>query len=523
MNIFIFAALLKQKSMAAQNVRVRFAPSPTGPLHMGGVRTALYNYLFAKQQGGQFILRIEDTDQTRYVPGAEEYIIESLKWCGIAPDEGQGFGGEFGPYRQSERKEMYRKYAMQLIENGNAYYAFDSAEDLEKVRDMAKQAGSPNWQYNHVTRNSMKNSLTLSAAEVKKRLDAGEPYVIRIKLNRNEEVKFEDMVRGWVSVNTNNMDDKVLFKADGMPTYHLANIVDDHLMQISHVIRGEEWLPSAPLHVLLYRAFGWEDTMPRFAHLPLLLKPDGNGKLSKRDGDRLGFPVFPLEWHNQENGDVFSGYRENGYFAPAFVNMLAFLGWNPGTEQELFSLDELVKAFSIAKVNKAGARYDHDKTRWFNQQYLRQKSDAELGELLTQYAAEHGQQIDPAQAQAIASLMKERAYFIKDLWEESHFFFGDIEEYDAKTLKKKWNPEARQHVEALRKRFTELDPFTAESAEKSFKSYLEENELGFGKVGPGFRLALTGKGMGPSLFEICAILGKEKTLERLTTALEKLD
>ncbi len=508
--------------MAAEKVRVRFAPSPTGPLHMGGVRTALYNYLFAKQQGGDFILRIEDTDQTRFVPGAEQYIIDSLKWCGIVPDEGQGFGGNYGPYRQSERKEMYRQYAMQLIENGHAYYAFDSAEDLDRVRQMAKDAGSPNWQYNHVTRNSMKNSLTLSSAEVQKRIDAGEPYVIRIKLNRNEEVKFEDIVRGWVSVNTNNMDDKVLFKSDGMPTYHLANIVDDHLMEISHVIRGEEWLPSAPLHVLLYRYLGWEDSMPQFAHLPLLLKPDGNGKLSKRDGDRLGFPVFPLEWHNPESGEVFSGYRENGYFAPAFVNMLAFLGWNPGTEQEIFSLSELVEAFSLKKVNKAGARYDHDKTRWFNQQYLRLLDDETLAELFTSYASEQGQEISVEKALAIASLMKERAYFIKDLWEESQFFFGGVEEYDEKTLRKKWNEEARTHVAKLRSIFSNIEDFTSANTEAAFKSYLSENELGFGKVGPGFRLALTGKGMGPSLFDICAILGKEASLKRLDQALEKL-
>lgn len=508
--------------MAAEKVRVRFAPSPTGPLHMGGVRTALYNYLFAKQQGGDFILRVEDTDQTRFVPGAEQYIIDSLKWCGIVPDEGQGFGGEFGPYRQSERKSMYRQYAMQLIESGNAYYAFDSADDLDRVRQMAKDAGSPNWQYNHITRNSMKNSLTLSSAEVQKRIDAGEPYVIRIKLNRNEEVKFEDIVRGWVSVNTNNMDDKVLFKSDGMPTYHLANIVDDHLMKISHVIRGEEWLPSAPLHVLLYRYLGWEDTMPEFAHLPLLLKPDGNGKLSKRDGDRLGFPVFPLEWHNQQSGEVFSGYRENGYFAPAFVNMLAFLGWNPGTEQEIFSLDELVQAFSLRKVNKAGARYDHDKTRWFNQQYLRQMTDKELGALLREYAKNQGVVIDGEKAASIASLMKERAYFIKDLWEESQFFFGDVKAYDEKTLRKKWNDEARAHVKNLRENFDSIEDFNAANTEAAFKAYLNENELGFGKVGPGFRLALTGKGIGPSLFDICAILGKEITLQRLDLALKKL-
>lgn len=503
-------------------VRVRFAPSPTGPLHMGGVRTALYNYLFAKQNQGEFILRIEDTDQTRFVAGAEDYIINSLKWCGIEPDEGQGFGGGLGPYKQSERKPLYRQYADQLVDAGHAYYAFDTSEDLDRVRQMAKDAGSPNWQYNHITRNSMKNSLNLSQGEVQKRLDAGEPYVIRIKLNRNEEVKFHDIVRGWVSVNTNNMDDKVLFKSDGMPTYHLANIVDDHLMQISHVIRGEEWLPSAPLHVLLYRYLGWEESMPQFAHLPLLLKPDGNGKLSKRDGDRLGFPVFPLEWNNPENGDIFSGYREKGYFPEAFVNMLAFLGWNPGTEQELFSLDELVKAFSLEKVNKAGARYDHDKTRWFNQQYLRTKSNAELGELLIAEAANNNISIAADKAIAIASLMKERAYFIKDLFQESQFFFAAPTSYDEKTTRKKWNDDARGHVAALRDRFAGLTDFSAEAIETNFKSYLEEKEVGFGKVGPGFRLALTGKGMGPSMFEICAILGQEECLSRMDSALQNL-
>ena len=508
--------------MSNAKVRVRFAPSPTGPLHMGGVRTALYNYLFAKQQGGDFILRIEDTDQTRFVAGAEDYIIESLKWCGIQPDEGQGFGGDLGPYRQSERKHLYRKYADDLIENGYAYYAFDTAEDLDRVRQMAKDAGSPNWQYNHVTRNSMKNSLNLSQSEVQKRLDAGEPYVIRIKLNRNEEVKFEDIVRGWVSVNTNNMDDKVLFKSDGMPTYHLANIVDDHLMKITHVIRGEEWLPSAPLHVLLYRYLGWEDKMPQFAHLPLLLKPDGNGKLSKRDGDRLGFPVFPLEWNNSETGDVFSGYRENGYFPEAIVNMLAFLGWNPGTEQEIFSLEQLTEAFSLQKVNKAGARYDHDKTRWFNQQYLRSKTDQELGTLFKELLSDKGLNVSQEKAEAIAALMKERAYFIMDLYKESSFFFERPSTYDEKTTRKKWNEVAKNHVVQLKGIFSQIDEFKATKIEEAFKSYLNDNELGFGKVGPGFRLAVTGKGMGPSMFEICAILGKDETIARIDLALEKL-
>lgn len=508
--------------MSDKKVRVRFAPSPTGPLHMGGVRTALYNYLFAKKLGGDFVLRIEDTDQTRYVKGAEDYIIESLKWCGISPDEGQGFGGNYAPYRQSERKASYRKYADQLVEAGHAYYAFDTAEELDRIRDMAKQAGTANWQYNHVTRASMKNSLTLSKAEVDKRLENQEPYVIRIKLPRNEEVKFQDIIRGWVTVNTNNMDDKVLFKSDGMPTYHLANIVDDHSMEISHVIRGEEWLPSAPLHILMYRFFGWE--APQFAHLPLLLKPDGNGKLSKRDGDRLGFPVFPLQWNNPETEEVFSGYRENGYFPEAFVNMLAFLGWNPGTEQEIFSLENLVESFSLERVNKAGARYDHDKTKWFNQQYLRAKAPEELGQLLHDAAAEEYIKTDLKTCTKVAQLMKERAYFVKDMLEEGIFFFQAAEEleYDEKAVSKKWNEDAHSHVSNLIERFEAIEPFTHDALEQNFKSYLEEQGVGFGKVGPGFRLAVTGKAMGPSMFEICAILGKEETLKRMHLALEKL-
>ncbi len=510
--------------MESNTVRVRFAPSPTGPLHMGGVRTALYNYLFAKKHKGEFILRVEDTDQTRFVPGAEKYIIDSLKWCGILPDEGQGIGGDYGPYRQSERKEsgLYKKYVDQLLASGHAYYAFDTSEQLEAVRELAKQAGSPNWQYNYVTRNSMRNSLTLSGEEVEKMLAAGEPYVVRIKLPRNEEVKFEDIIRGWVKVNTNNMDDKVLFKSDGMPTYHMANIVDDHLMKITHVIRGEEWLPSAPLHLLMYRYLGWEDTMPKFAHLPLLLKPDGNGKLSKRDGDRLGFPVFPLEWNNPENGDSFSGYRERGYFPEAFVNMLAFLGWNPGTDQELFTLEELSEAFSLEKVHKAGARYDHDKTKWFNQQYLRQLSDEQLGESIQSQAAEHKITVDLAKATSIAKLIKDRAVFLSDLWNESSVFFVAPTEYDEKTTSKKWNAESRSYLIDLREIFSKLNTFDIESIEKAFKSYLESKELGFGKVGPAFRLAVTGAGMGPSMFEVCAILGKEESLARIDAALEKL-
>ena len=499
--------------MTDRRVRVRFAPSPTGPLHMGGVRTALYNYLFAKKHGGDFILRIEDTDQTRFVPGAEEYILESLKWCGIDPNEGQSLGGSFGPYKQSERKDMYRQYADQLIESGHAYYAFDTSEDLDNMREQAKQAKMPNWQYNSITRSSMKNSLSLSKDEVDAKLTSGEDYVIRIKMPRNEEVRFHDEIRGWVIVNTNNLDDKVLFKSDGMPTYHLANIVDDHLMKITHVIRGEEWLPSAPLHVLLYRYLGWEKTAPKFAHLPLLLKPDGNGKLSKRDGDRLGFPVFPLEWKDPSSGEISSGYRENGYFADAFVNMLAFLGWNPGTTQEIFSLDELVEAFSLERVSKSGAKFDPDKTRWFNQQYLREKSDDVLARLLTPYT--QGFDVSEEYLQHVCRLMKERATFVQDMFNDGKYFFENPVEFDQKTIQKKWKENASLLVAELKERFDSLEKFTNEALETSFKAFLEEKQLGMGAVLPLFRLVVTGKGMGPSMFETAALLGKGEVLKRM--------
>lgn len=503
-----------------RKVRVRFAPSPTGPLHIGGVRTALYNYLFAKQQGGDFLLRIEDTDQTRFVPGAEEYIIESLKWCGIMPNEGQGIGGEYGPYKQSVRKEldMYRPFAMQLVESGHAYYAFDTGEELDEMREMAKKANMPNWQYNSITRGSMKNSVSLSEDEVKAKLEAGEPYTIRIKMPRNEDVRFHDIIRGWVTVNTNNLDDKVLFKSDGMPTYHLANIVDDHLMKITHVIRGEEWLPSAPLHVLLYRFLGWEETMPLFAHLPLLLKPDGNGKLSKRDGDRLGFPVFPLEWHDPNSREISSGYREKGYFPDSFINMLAFLGWNPGTPQEIFSLDELVAAFSLERVSKSGAKFDPDKTKWFNQHYLRSKSDEELGKLL-------GKKLDKEYSleflSGVASLMKERASFIDEML-EGKYFFERPTEFDEQTISKKWKDNTSELMANLIEDFQNVNNWTAEEIENSFKSFLEKNNLGMGAVLPNFRVLVTGLGMGPSMFSISELLGKEETLNRMKLGLEKI-
>ena len=504
-------------------VRVRFAPSPTGPLHIGGVRTALYNYLFAKNKGGKMILRIEDTDQARFVEGSEKYIIDSLKWCGIEFDESVIDGGDFGPYKQSERKEMYSPYAEQLVKDGFAYYAFDTSEELTAMRERMKAAGVPSPQYNAVTRTTMQNSLALSEDEVNKRMQEGDSYVIRIKMPRNEEVKLNDIIRGWVVVNTNNMDDKVIFKSDGMPTYHLANVVDDYTMKISHVIRGEEWLPSAPLHVLLYRYLGWEDKIPEFAHLPLILKPDGNGKLSKRDGDRLGFPVFPTQWTNPETGDVSSGYRESGYISDAFINMLSFLGWNPGTTQEIFSMQGLIEAFSLERVGKAGAKFDFDKTRWFNQQYLRAKTKEELSQDLQVILKENGVEAEDDFVATVCEQLKERATFIKDMWEEGKYYFSAPKSYDEKTIRKKWKEDTPKYMTELKYRIEEISDFNSENIEKEFKSYLEENELGMGKLLPAFRVSLTGLGMGPSLFDIASLLGKEETIKRMETALEKIN
>lgn len=509
-----------------KKVRVRFAPSPTGPLHMGGVRTALYNYLFAKKHGGDFLLRIEDTDQSRYVEGAEKYIQEALHWCGITPDEGQGFGGDYGPYRQSERKEqdLYRKYAEQLVEEGKAYYAFDTAEELEKMREDLKQAGVAAPQYNAISRERMQNSISLSAEEVKKRLDQGDPYVIRIKIPRNEEIKFKDMVRGWVMVHSSNLDDKVLFKADGMPTYHLANIVDDHLMKISHVIRGEEWLPSAPLHIYLYQAFGWEDSRPEFTHLPLLLKPDGNGKLSKRDGDRLGFPVFPLEWKDPSSGEVSSGYREKGYFPDAFINILAMLGWNPGSNKEIFSMKELIETFSIERVGKAGAKYDPEKARWFNQQYLRSKSNEAIADELLHFhdEIEEIKRVEKPYLAKVCGLMKERATFLADIPKDGAYLFHPAADFDEKTVKKKWKEDSAALMNEWAVELEGLNKFTAEEVEEKFKSFLESKGLGIGKVLPLFRLLLTGQGMGPSMFAIAELLGKEETLQRMKNGISTL-
>jgi len=503
----------------SEKVRVRFAPSPTGPLHMGGVRTALYNYLFAKKNGGDFILRIEDTDEKRFVPGAQDYITEALKWCGIEPNEGAGYGGEHGPYIQSERKEMYRPYVMELIEKGHAYMAFDTSEDLTRMREQAKEMGLPNWQYNAVTRSSMKNSISLSKEEVEKRLANNEPYTVRMKMPRNVDIKLEDEIRGWVTVNTNNLDDKVLFKETGMPTYHLANIVDDHLMKITHVIRGEEWLPSAPLHALLYDAFGWD--RPKFAHLPLILRPDGKGKLSKRDGDKLGFPVFPIDWLSAE-GEKYSGYKEDGYFNDAFINMLVLLGWNPGDNTELFSLKELVKIFTLERVGKSGARFDPDKTKWFNQQYLRSKSNDELADLLMPIIKERKIDACKEYVSDVAGLMKERATFIQDILVDGDYFFNDITEYDAKTVRKKWKDDTADLMKELTAVLEGVEEFTTENIETAFSGYLNDNEYGFGKIGPGFRLLVTGKGMGPSMFEICSVLGKDYVIPRMKEGIDKV-
>lgn len=498
--------------MSDKPIRVRFAPSPTGPLHMGGVRTALYNYLFAKKNNGTFILRIEDTDQKRLVEGTEEYLIESLKWCGIMPDEGYGVGGNYGPYKQSERKEIYLPYTKKLIATGKAYYAFDEPEELDKMRDQAKKMKMANWQYNAISRSTMQNSLTLPEDEVAKRLENGDPYVIRFKMPRNEEVRFEDAIRGWVVVNTNNLDDKVLYKSDGLPTYHMANIIDDHRMEISHVIRGEEWLPSAPLHVLLYNAFGWE--APIFAHCPLILRPDGKGKLSKRDGDRLGFPVFPIDWVSKE-GEKYSGYREQGFLPEAFINMLALLGWNPGTTQELFTLDELVNAFSLERISKSGAKFDADKTRWFQQQYLRKLSGEALAKMLREQFQEPLKNNSDEYLIKVCTLMKERASFVRDIYIDGKYLFENPTEFDLKTIQKKWKEDTEGLMKDWSKTMENITDFEPANIDSAFKTFLEHKELGFGSVLQPFRLILTGTAMGPSMFEISALLGKEETLKRM--------
>ncbi len=506
-----------------QEVRVRFAPSPTGALHIGGVRTALYNYLFAKKLGGKFLLRIEDTDQTRFVPGAEDYIKEALEWLNISPDESPWNQGDSGPYRQSERKPMYMAYAMDLIDKGHAYYAFDTPEELDAMRERLTAARVVSPQYNSITRTQMKNSLTLPEDEVKARLESGDPYVIRIKIPRKEEVRLNDMIRGWVMVHSNTLDDKVLMKSDGMPTYHLANIVDDHLMKITHVIRGEEWLPSAPLHVLLYKYFGWADTMPQFAHLPLLMKPDGNGKLSKRDADKHGFPVFPLEWTDPNTGEKAIGFREGGYLPEALLNFLAFLGWNPGDHREMFTLEELVEAFSIERIGKSGTKFDINKAKWYNEQYLRAKSDEELATFLMQELQVEGITVDENKAAKIAAIMKERATFPADLWREGKFMLQAPRSFDESVANKKWNIDVVAVLTTYKEKLTTFEGnFTSESAKSLLEEAAESNNIKFGKVMQAVRLAVTGVGAGPDLMEVFSIIGKEELIQRISFALETL-
>jgi len=505
--------------MSQKNIRVRFAPSPTGPLHIGGVRTALYNYLFAKHLGGKFILRIEDTDQTRFVPGAQEYIVDSFRWCGIEFDEGVTKGGPFGPYIQSERQEIYQQYSEQLLNSGHAYYAFDTPEALDSLRKEF-EAEKKTFTYNAEVRGKLHNSLNMSGEEVVDLLKKDVPYVIRFAMPEDRIVLMNDLIRGQVEVNTKVLDDKVLFKSDGMPTYHLANIVDDHLMEISHVIRGEEWLPSLPLHVLLYEAFGWE--APEFAHLPLLLKPEGNGKLSKRDGDRLGFPVFPLAWNDPKSGEISRGYREDGYFPEAFINMLALLGWNPGTEQELFNLQELTEAFSIDRVGKSGSKFDPGKAAWFNHQYLIQKSNEELAGLFMPILQQKGYLAETDFVARVIGLVKERVNFVSEIWDQVNFFFVTPDSYDPQAVKKRWKADSYQQMTELKTLLAKVDDFSASHLEDITKAWLEEKQYGMGAVMNAFRIIVVGELKGPHLFDIIALIGQEETLNRLARGLHEL-
>ena len=507
--------------MAERRVRVRFAPSPTGALHIGGVRTALYNYLFARQHGGDLIFRIEDTDSNRFVPGAEEYILESFKWLGIPFDEGVSFGGNHGPYRQSERRDIYKKYVKVLLEKGKAYIAFDTPEELE-----AKRKEIANFQYDASTRMQMRNSLTMPEEEVNRLIAEGKQYVIRFKIEPNEDVHVSDLIRGEVVINSSILDDKVLYKsADELPTYHLANIVDDHLMEVSHVIRGEEWLPSAPLHVLLYRAFGWEDSMPEFAHLPLLLKPEGNGKLSKRDGDRLGFPVFPLEWHDPKTGEVSSGYREAGYLPEAVVNFLALLGWNPGNDQELMSMDELVKLFNLSHCSKSGAKFDYKKGIWFNHEYILQKSDEEVAELFKPVLVANGvnpEAYSSAFLTRVVSLVKGRVNFVKELWDQARFFFVAPETYAEKDVKKRWSADTPRIMGELVEVLRHIEDFHSQPSEEVVIGWITEKGYHMGNVMNAFRLAVVGECKGPHMFDITELLGKEETIRRIECAVERI-
>lgn len=512
------ALLLNRRIMTQRKVRVRFAPSPTGALHIGGVRTALYNYLFAKQNGGDLILRIEDTDSQRFVPGAEDYIIEALTWLGIKFDEGVSFGGNYGPYRQSERRDIYKKYVDQLLNAGCAYIAFDTPEELD-----AKRKEIPNFQYDASTRLQMRNSLTLSAEEVKTLIEEGKQYVVRVKIEPNEDIHVNDLIRGEVVINSSILDDKVLYKsADQLPTYHLANIVDDHLMEVTHVIRGEEWLPSAPLHVLLYRYFGWADTMPQFAHLALLLKPEGNGKLSKRDGDRLGFPVFPLEWHDPKSGEVSSGYRESGYLPEAVVNFLALLGWNPGNDQEVMSMDELIKCFDLSRCSKSGAKFDFEKGKWFNHHYIQMMDNKKAAELFMPILESNGVKADPAYVEKVVAMMKDRATFIKNLWGLCSFFFVAPTEYDEKTRKKRWKEDSAAQLTELIEVLRTREPFDIEGTENEVKAWIESKGYHLGNIMNATRLALVGEGKGPHIFDITEALGKEESIRRIERAIEIL-
>jgi glutamyl-tRNA synthetase len=494
-------------------VRVRFAPSPTGPLHIGGVRTALYNYLFAKKNNGTFILRIEDTDQARFVEGAEEYIMESLKWCGIIVDEGIAEGGDYGPYRQSDRQSIYRQYADLLISKGDAYYAFDTTEQLETLRTQSEKAGTT-FIYNASVREKLNNSISLGESECKRKISNGEQYVIRYKMPLNEDIHFDDLIRGHIVVNSDTLDDKVLFKSDGMPTYHLANIVDDHLMEISHVIRGEEWLPSLPLHIMLYRSFGW--TPPLFSHLPLLLKPDGKGKLSKRDGDKMGFPVFPLFW---PFGETAKGYREEGYYPEAFINMLALLGWNDGTEQELFSMQELIKAFSIERVHKAGSRFDPEKAKWFNHQYLQKMSNDTIAMEFREFLRAKGYHVDIKNLEVLIQLVKERVSFVKEVWNETDFFFKAPETYDPEVIKKRWTSDSPSLLLELRTLLENAEDFTATGTEALVKRWIEEKGYNMGTVMNAFRLVIVGASRGPHMYDIISWIGKAATLKRIDKGL----
>ena len=505
----------------SREVRVRFAPSPTGPLHIGGVRTALYNYLFARRHGGKMILRIEDTDSQRFVPGAEEYIIESLKWCGIEIDEGVGFGGPHAPYRQSERRDIYLQYAKQLVDAGWAYYAFDTPEQLDKLRSEAEAAGKT-FAYNHEVREQLETSLRLSKEDVEERIARGDQWVVRFKMPENEVVKMDDLIRGHVEMNTSTLDDKVLYKsADALPTYHLANIVDDHLMEISHVIRGEEWLPSLPLHYLLYRAFGWTDSQPEFAHLPLLLKPTGSGKLSKRDGDKMGFPVFPLFW-TSPSGETARGYREDGYLPEAFINMLSLLGWNPGTEQEIFSMEELIAAFSLDRVSKAGARFQPDKAKWFNAQYMHTLTAEQFAPLMQPVLKANGIETSDELAGKAAEIMKERMTLTTDMWDLTSFFFVAPTEYDEKSLKKRWKEDSPKHMTEMLALLEAHDDWSAEGLDNLIMPWIAEKEYGVGIVMNAFRICLVGAARGPHIWNITDVLGKDETLRRVRTALEKL-